>query len=192
MIAAQHIMTMRRGSRCGSRPLCERCRAHRPGQRVCCVFCCMLVGPGCDPPCLLAEFCRARTLRCRYGMCVHCSRFDPEVLQKCKNLLVQDTWDDPIRCEVCDSDIVDKIMDYPTKKQAAKKPATKTAVKTKAECGGSPDSDIVDNIMYYPTKKQAAKKPATKKAVKTKAEKTKAVKTKEAVKTKVATRLSAK
>ena len=91
-----------------------------------------------------------------------------------------------------DSDIVDKIMDYPTKKQAAKKPATKTAVKTKAECGGSPDSDIVDNIMYYPTKKQAAKKPATKKAVKTKAEKTKAVKTKEAVKTKVATRLSAK
>ena len=81
MVVAQEMMR-RRGARRSSGPFCELCRAHRPGERVCCVFCCRLVGPGCDPRCLLAEFYCVRTLRCRYGMCVGCGQFDPEVLQE--------------------------------------------------------------------------------------------------------------
>ena len=33
-----------------SRALCQRCRAHRPGQRRACPACHRLVGPGCAPP----------------------------------------------------------------------------------------------------------------------------------------------
>ena len=32
------------------RPLCQRCRAHRPGRRLRCDWCRRLVGRGCAPP----------------------------------------------------------------------------------------------------------------------------------------------
>ena len=49
--------TARAGRRGGSRPLCQRCWIHRPGDRVLCIWGCgRLVGPGCQPRCLLSEF----------------------------------------------------------------------------------------------------------------------------------------
>ena len=109
-------------------------------------------------------------------------------------------WDDPIRCEVCGGDKLTRDMDKTwTDRRTGKRGGC-------SECGGSRDSDIVDNIMYYPTKKPAAKKPATKteKAQKVKEARKKVhrpptMKAKKApknntkaVKTKEATRLSAK
>ena len=109
---------------------------------------------------------------------------------------------EPVKCAVCGQKEIARDMDDTWITRTGKREGFCS------ECGGSRDSDV-NNIMYYPMElpvkknvEMKAKKPAAKKNVKTKAEKTKkvktkavntkAVKTKGAVKTKQATRLSAK
>ena len=94
---------------------------------------------------------------------------------------------EPVKCAVCGQKEIARDMDDTWITRTGKREGFCS------ECGGSRDSDV----MHYPKKLPVAKKPAAKKNVKTKAEKTKnvktkAVKTKGAVKTKEATRLSAK
>ena len=50
-----------------ARPLCERCRRQRPGERIRCILCQRRVGPGCTPGCLLVEW--RRVSRERVGLC---------------------------------------------------------------------------------------------------------------------------
>ena len=50
-------------------PLCELCRAYRPGSRRRCVTCFKMVGPGCDP-----ERCLSRQINLTWGICKECHR----------------------------------------------------------------------------------------------------------------------